>query len=154
MRLSILASVLLGLPAMAGLLGAPPARPAQRGNPPQPPPGQKASPGESSSSSSSSWQPSSQQNAPNYDPFHAQEDVDVGTFYMHKGDVDAAIPRFEDAIKLRPDFGKPRLLLAEAYEKKHENETAVKYLKEYLQVYPKAPDAAKVREKIEKLSAH
>jgi len=78
----------------------------------------------------------------------------VGTFYMHKGDVDAAIPRFEDAIKLRPDFAKPRLLLAEIYETKHENETAVKYLKEYLQVYPKAPDADKIRKKIDTLSAH
>ncbi|MGA8366672.1 MAG: tetratricopeptide repeat protein [Candidatus Acidiferrales bacterium] len=148
MRLSILAFVALAL------LCAIPARPVQQGNQPQPPPGQKPSSGESSSSSSSSSSQPAQQTQPNYDPFHAQQDVEVGTFYMHKGDVDAAIPRFEDAIRLRPDFAKPRLLLAEAYEKKHENETAVKYLKEYLQVDPKAPDAAKVRKKIEALSAH
>jgi len=147
LQLSILSSAVLAL------LCAAPARPSQQGN--QPPAAPPPSPGESSSrpSSSSSSQPS-QQNPPGYDPFHAQEDVDVGTYYMHKGDVDAAIPRFEDAIKLRPDFAKPRLLLAEAYEKKHENATAVKYLKEYLQVYPKAPDADKVRKKIEALSAH
>lgn len=145
MRLSILSFVLLGL------LGAIPARPAQQGNPPQPPPGQKPPAGESSSASSSQ---AAAQNPPGYDPFHAEQDVEVGTFYMHKGDVDAAIPRFEDAIKLRPDFPKPRLLLAEVYEKKHENEMAVKYLKEYLVVYPKAPDADKIRKKIETLSAH
>lgn len=148
MRLSILSFVLLGL------LGAVPARPAQQGNQPQPPPGQKPAAGESSSASSSSSSQPAAQNPPGYDPFHAEQDVEVGTFYMHKGDVDAAIPRFEDAIKLRPDFPKPRLLLAEVYEKKHENETAVKYLKEYLEVYPKAPDADKVRKKIEALSAH
>jgi len=146
-RLSILSSVLLAL------LCATAAWPAQQGNQPQPPAGQKPSSGESSSTSSYSWHPSDQ-NPPGYDPFHAQQDVDVGMFYMHKGDVDAAIPRFEDAIKLRPDFPKPRLCLAEAYEKKHENATAVKYLKEYLQVYPKAPDAEKIRKKIESLSAH
>ena len=28
---------------------------------------------------------------PAWDPFHAQQDIDVGTFYMHKGDIDAAI---------------------------------------------------------------
>ena len=123
--------------------------PARQGNPP---PGQKPASGESSSSSSSSAQPAPQ-SPPAYDPFHAQQDVDVGTFYMHKGDPDAAIARFEDAIKLRPDFPKPRLLLAEAYEKKGENATAVKYLEEYLKVDPKAPDADKVRKKIEKLSA-
>lgn len=87
-----------------------------------------------------------------YDPFHAEQDVDVGTFYMHKGDIDAAIPRFEDAIRLRANFAKPRLLLAECYEKKHEPATAVKYLKEYLKVYPDAPDRKSVEKKIEKLS--
>jgi tetratricopeptide (TPR) repeat protein len=86
-----------------------------------------------------------------YDAFNAEKDIEVGTFYMHKGDVDAAIPRFEDAVKLRPEYGKPRLLLAEAYEKKHDPSTALKYYKEYLKVYPHAPDAKKIEKKIEKL---
>jgi len=88
-----------------------------------------------------------------YDRYSAEKDIEVGTFYMHKGDLDAAIPRFEDAVKLRPDYGKPRLLLAEAYEKKHDSTSAVKYYKEYLKVYPHAPDAKKVEKKIEKLEA-
>ncbi|MGA7626229.1 MAG: tetratricopeptide repeat protein [Candidatus Acidiferrales bacterium] len=87
-----------------------------------------------------------------WDPFHAQQDVDVGTFYMHKGDTDAAIARFEDAIRLRANFAKPRLLLAAAYEKKGENSEAIRYYKEYLKVLPNAPDAKKVQQKIEKLS--
>ena len=57
----------------------------------------------------------------------------MGMFYLHKGDVDAAIDRFLDAIQQRPNFAKPRLLLGKAYEKKHDNESAVKYYKEYLQ---------------------
>ena len=73
-------------------------------------------------------------------------------FYLHKGDVDAAIDRFLDAIQRRPNFAKPRLLLGKAYEKKHDNESAVKYYKEYLQVLPGAPDAKEVHKKIEKLS--
>jgi Tfp pilus assembly protein PilF len=87
-----------------------------------------------------------------YNPLPAQEDIEVGTFYMHKGDIDAAIPRFEDAIRLQPNLAKPRLLLADAYEKKGDKATAVKYYKEYLQVYPTAPDAKKVQKKIDKLS--
>ncbi|MFY9803961.1 MAG: tetratricopeptide repeat protein [Candidatus Acidiferrales bacterium] len=90
---------------------------------------------------------------PAWDPFHAQQDIDVGTFYLHKGDTDAAISRFEDAIRLRANFAKPRLLLAEAYEKKGDNSEAVHYYKEYLKVLPNAPDAKKVQKKIEKLSA-
>ena len=89
---------------------------------------------------------------PAWDPFHAQQDVDVGMFYLHKGDVDAAISRFEDAVRLRANFAKPRLLLAECYEKKNDPSEALRYYKEYLQVLPNAPDAKKIREKIDKLS--
>ena len=89
---------------------------------------------------------------PAWDPFHAQQDIDVGMFYLHKGDIDAAISRFEHAISLRANFAKPRLLLAECYEKKDDPSEAVRYYKEYLQVLPNAPDAKKVREKIAKLS--
>ena len=89
---------------------------------------------------------------PAWDPFHAQQGIDVGMFYLHKGDTDAAISRFEDAIRLRANFAKPRLLLAECYEKKGDPSEALRYYKEYLQVLPNAPDAKKIREKIEKLS--
>jgi Tfp pilus assembly protein PilF len=87
-----------------------------------------------------------------YNPLPAQEDIEVGTFYMHKGDYDAAIPRFEDAISLQPNLAKPRLLLADAYEKKGDKSSAVKYYKEYLKVFPTAPDAKKIEKKIDKLS--
>jgi Tfp pilus assembly protein PilF len=90
--------------------------------------------------------------AATYDPVSAEQDVEVGEFYMHKGDIDAAISRFQDAIRLRSNFAKPRLLAAEAFEKKGDKINAVKYYKEYLQVLPKAPDAKKVQNKIEKLS--
>ncbi len=90
---------------------------------------------------------------PAWDPFHAEQDIEVGTFYMHKGDMDAAISRFEDAIKLRANFAKPRLLLAEAYEKKGDKTEAVHYYQEYLKVLPNAPDSKKIQKKIEKLSS-
>lgn len=86
-----------------------------------------------------------------YDPYLAYHDVEVGNFYMRKGDLDAAIERFEDAIRARPDFAKPRLLLAEAHEKKGDLAAALKYYREYLQVFPGAPDAKKVRKKIDQL---
>jgi tetratricopeptide (TPR) repeat protein len=96
--------------------------------------------------------PAAKPDADTYDPVSAQDDIDVGVFYMHKGDLDAAISRFQDAIRLRSNFAKPRLLLAEAYEKKGDKIDAVKSYKEYLQVFPKAPDAKKIQNKIEKLS--
>jgi len=119
-----------------------------------PQPTQQASPKTSPAPSTSQKRGQAQASPPDdhrYDAFNAEKDIEVGTFYMHKGDVDAAIPRFEDAAKLRPEYGKPRLLLAEAYEKKHDASTSLKYYKEYLRVYPHAPDAKKIEKKIEKL---
>ncbi|HXZ11249.1 MAG TPA: tetratricopeptide repeat protein [Candidatus Sulfotelmatobacter sp.] len=86
-----------------------------------------------------------------YDPFPAVHDVDVGTYYLHKGDTDAAIDRFLDAIQLRPTWAEPRLLVAQAYEKKGDKASALKYYKEYLQVFPTSPNAKKIQKKIEKL---
>jgi tetratricopeptide (TPR) repeat protein len=98
-------------------------------------------------------QQSASQGASTYDPLRAEEDIEVGTFYMHKGDIDAAILRFEDAVRYRPNYAKPRLLLGEAYEKKGDGAMAVKAYKEYLQEFPDARDAKKIQKKIEKLSA-
>ncbi len=71
---------------------------------------------------------------------------------MRKGDPDASIPRLEEAIRLRPNYAKPRLMLAEIYEKKDDKENALKYYRDYLRVYPQAPDAKKIQKKIAKLS--
>ena len=161
-------SVIIGM-ALAALFAAP-ARAQQKNQaPPAPPPSGNSS-GESSSSpngppappannSSGESSSNSTPKAPpasdltTYDPVTAEEDVEVGQFYIRKGDVDAAIGRFQDAIRLRSNFAKPRLLAAEAFEKKGDKVNAVKYYKEYLQVLPKAPDAKKIQSRIEKLSA-
>jgi tetratricopeptide (TPR) repeat protein len=112
-------------------------------------PQQKATPPASSQSQKQTQADSD--DAHKNDAYNAEKDIEVGMFYMHKGDLDAAIPRFEEAASLRPNYGKPRLLLAEAYEKKKEPDAALKYYKEYLRVYPNAPDAKKIQKKIEKL---
>ena len=120
---------------------------------------QKAQGGGPDSGESSSLHPQAEesqdtQQTAAYDPLPAEHDLEVGTFYMHKGDLDAAIARFQDAIKSRPNFAEPRLLLGELYEKKGDKATAAKYYKEYLQVLPGARDAKKLQKKIEKLTAH
>ncbi len=90
---------------------------------------------------------------PAWDPFHAAQDIDVGKFYMDKGDYDAAITRFEDAIRLQANFAKPRALIAEAYEKKGDKEQALHYYQEYLKVLPNAADAKKIQKKIAQLQS-
>lgn len=113
---------------------------------------QGQSTGESSSKKKDQTKtPAADEDPHKYDAFNAEKDIEVGTFYMHKGDLDAAIPRLEEAASLRPNYGKPRLLLAELYEKKKDPNSALKYYREYLKVYPNAPDAKKIQKKIEKL---
>ncbi len=52
-----------------------------------------------------------------FDPLHAQKSIDVGTFYLKKGNYDAAIDRFIDATRFQPKLAIPWKLLGEAYEK-------------------------------------
>jgi tetratricopeptide (TPR) repeat protein len=162
------ASLLLGLGVISCEMLLTAQQQPQKRDPPQ---GQESSsrkPGQPDQTTDDSGQPASPATKPGskvgadvpaksdantkYDPFPAVHDMDVGTFYLHKGDTDAAIDRFLDAIKLRPNYALPRLLLGQAYEKKGDTASALKYYKEYLEVFPNAPDAKKVRKKIEQLA--
>ena len=94
------------------------------------------------------------QNAPDqptYDPLRAEKDLEVGQYYMHKGDLDAAIDRFQDATTAKPGYAIPFRLLGEAQEKKGLKKQAVASYSRYLDLYPHAEDADKIRKKIEKL---
>jgi tetratricopeptide (TPR) repeat protein len=85
---------------------------------------------------------------PVFDPFHAEKSIEVGTFYMKKGNYDAAIDRFMDAAHYQPALARPWRLMGEAYEKKRNNGRAIESYKKYLEVLPGAEDAAKVKKRI------
>ncbi len=88
---------------------------------------------------------------PTWDPVRAEKDLEVGQFYMKKGDVDAAIDRFQDATLAKPGYAIPFRFLAEAQEKKGLKKQAIKSYQRYLDLYPHAEDGDKVRKKIDKL---
>ncbi|MGC2418957.1 MAG: tetratricopeptide repeat protein [Candidatus Acidiferrales bacterium] len=113
-----------------------------------------ASPPSSSSSAKPSPSPPAPQKeiAPS-DPPNAAKDIDVASYYMRKGDMNAAIPRLQEAVQLKPKYAKPRLMLAEAYERAHDKDSAVKTYQDYLKAFPNASDAKKIQKKIEKLSS-
>ena len=89
---------------------------------------------------------------PKWDPLRAEKDLDVGKYYMKKGDYDAAIDRFEDAIEAKPGYAVPFRFLGECYEKKGKKKPAAKAYQRYLDLYPHAEDGDKIRKKIEKLN--
>jgi Tfp pilus assembly protein PilF len=81
----------------------------------------------------------------------AEKDIEVASFYMRKGDPNAAIGRLREAVQLAPENAKPRLMLAEAYEKAHDDDLAVETYQDYLKAFPRASDTKKIQKKIEKL---
>jgi tetratricopeptide (TPR) repeat protein len=85
---------------------------------------------------------------PAFDPFHAEKSIEIGTFYLKKGNYDAAIDRFMDATHFQPTLARPWRLMGETYEKKHENVSAIESYKKYLEILPSAPDAATVKKRI------
>jgi len=88
---------------------------------------------------------------PAWDPLRAEKDLEVGQYYMKKGDLDAAIDRFQDATTAKPGYAIPFRFLAEAQEKKGLKKQAIKSYQRYLDLYPHAEDGDRVRKKIEKL---
>ena len=88
---------------------------------------------------------------PKWDPLRAEKDLEVGQYYMKRGDYDAAIDRFNDAIEAKPGYAIPFRWLGEAQEKKGAKKKAIKAYQRYLDLVPHADDADKIRKKIEKL---
>src|SRR6266581_3281410 len=41
---------------------------------------------------------------PTWDPLRAEKDLEVGQYYMKRGDLDAAIDRFQDATVAKPGY--------------------------------------------------
>src|SRR5229473_312167 len=94
------------------------------------------------------------QNAPDqptWDPLRAEKDLEVGQYYMRKGDLDAAIDRFQDATTAKPGYAVPFRYLGEAQEKKGLKKQAIASYSRYLDLYPHAEDGDKIRKKIDKL---
>jgi len=88
---------------------------------------------------------------PEYDPLRANKSMEVGTYYLKRGNYDAAIDRFEEAARLQPNLARPYLKLGEAWEKKKDLPKAVAAYRKYLELYRTAPDGNKIRKRIEGL---
>lgn len=115
---------------------------------PQDPPKPKPKPNSATDSAT--------QNAPDqptWDPLRAEKDIEVGQYYLRKGDVDAAIDRFQDATLAKPGYAIPFRYLGEAQEKKKLKRDALKSYTRYLELYPHAEDRDKIEKKIERLRA-
>ena len=148
-RIGLFAILLAGSPIAVPNRGLPqeprPDSPSKPADPAAPAPEKKQSkPDKDSATKNAPDQPA-------WDPLRAEKDLEVGQHYMHKGDYDAAIDRFQDAIEAKPGYAIPFRYLGEAQEKKGLKKQAIKSYQRYLDLYPHAEDAAKIKKKLEKL---
>jgi tetratricopeptide (TPR) repeat protein len=146
----------LAIPILAAVFLLPAAPQARAQDPPQESSSKPASPPDDLKPKSKAKQKKDTptQNAPDqptWDPLRAEKDLEVGQYYMRKGDLDAAIDRFQDATTAKPGYAIPFRFLAEAQEKKGLKKQAVKSYQRYLDLYPHAEDGDKIRKKIDKL---
>lgn len=88
---------------------------------------------------------------PGSNPALAEHDLDVGKFYQKRGDVDGAIARYKDALRYKPDFAEPCLLLGQAYEQKRDFSTAIRYYQQYRKILPGTSEARKLGKRISEL---
>src|SRR3977135_1856930 len=57
---------------------------------------------------------------PVFDPLHAEKSMEVGTFYLKKGNYDAAIDRFMDATHFQPKLARSWGVLGQAQREKND----------------------------------
>jgi tetratricopeptide (TPR) repeat protein len=86
-----------------------------------------------------------------WDPLKANKDIEVGTYYLKRGNYDAAIDRFEEAARLHPGLALPYLKLGQTYEKKKDWQSAIESYRKYLDVDNTAPDGKDIRKRIRTL---
>ena len=146
MTLPILAAVFPLLASMQARAQDPPRESSS--NPAQPP---ADAPPKSSAKQKKDTATKNAPDQPAWDPLRAEKDLEVGQYYMKRGDLDAAIDRFQDATVAKPGYAIPFRFLAEAQEKKGLKKQAIKSYQRYLDLYPHAEDGDKVRKKIDKL---
>src|ERR1019366_960449 len=88
---------------------------------------------------------------PAMDRLAAVKDIEIGTYYMNKGNLDAAIDRLRDAAASYPTYAEPWRLMGQAFEKKGNIAEAIKCDEQYLKLYPHAQIRKKLEAHIEEL---
>lgn len=71
--------------------------------------------------------------------------VEVGNFYLKRGDLNAAVSRFKQAVKSDPDYAPAYLGLGKAYDRLNEKESSLDAYEKYLAELPTSRAAARAK---------
>jgi TolA-binding protein len=88
-----------------------------------------------------------------YDPHAAEKDVEVGEYYLKRGNLKAALARFRSALHNKPNDALATFRLAQALEKAAQFDEAREHYERYLQILPKGEFAADCAAALQRLPA-
>ena len=86
-----------------------------------------------------------------YNPILAEKNLKIGDFYFKKGNYDAAIPRYQDAIEYQPSLVAAYDALGRAYEKKGDKVKAIAIYADFLKKFPNSPKAPEFKSRSNRL---
>jgi Tfp pilus assembly protein PilF len=88
-----------------------------------------------------------------YDPHRAAKDLEVGNFYLKQKNYRAALERFNDALRYKPDDAESMYGLAVTQEKLDLPDKARKNYSRYLETLPQGPRAKECEEALKRIDA-
>jgi tetratricopeptide (TPR) repeat protein len=88
-----------------------------------------------------------------YDPHRAMKDLEVGNFYLKRGNYRAALERFNDALKYKPNDAQAIYGLAFTQEKLDLLEGSRKNYSKYLELLPQGPKAKDCEDGLKRVEA-
>ena len=83
-----------------------------------------------------------------FNPVQAEKELKIGNYYFKTGSYTAAKLRFLEATKWNPNYAEAYLRLGDTYEKLKDRPATRKAYEKYLELDPKAKDAAAVKAKL------
>jgi tetratricopeptide (TPR) repeat protein len=86
-----------------------------------------------------------------YNPLLAERNMKVGDQYLKRGNYDAAISRYQDALEYQPSLVAAYDALGRAFEKKGNKLKAIAVYQDFLKKYPNSSEAPKFRSRCDKL---
>jgi tetratricopeptide (TPR) repeat protein len=87
-----------------------------------------------------------------WNPHKAMKNVEVGDFYMKKGNYRAAISRYREALEWKPRDAVATFKLAQALDKSDQKSEAAEQYQAYLKILPRGIYAEDCKKALERLS--
>jgi tetratricopeptide (TPR) repeat protein len=88
-----------------------------------------------------------------YDPHRAEKNVEVGNYYLKRGNYPAAISRYREALQFKPNDAIATFQLGVALEKSGALDEACQNYESYLKILPRGPSASAARKALDRLKA-